>query len=262
VEQVAQHRLKIGRTLYRLIEDVGKDAVRQKLDILGKEAEHQLVDEMGDAAFVVTLAQPHGNARELGRSLCRNALTRLGRQQPLRMEEAVAQQVPRLDRGQVGQRDDMLLRNRVGKIGVDTNFLHVRDNEQRRILESVGVLLQLRIRLDQVVVLALVLPGEAVPLPNIGEAGSIADLPGRFLEGVFGAMPIQIGRLRDSEEGAQIEKMFLSGRPLSSRGPSPSGNKLFGRHLWLCAMHLPARAQATFCAAGLIPKSISPGSGG
>src|SRR5207253_1513910 len=92
-----------------------------------------------------------------------------------------------------------------------------------------------------------------------GEADSIADLPGRFLEGVFGAMPIHVGRLRYSEEGAQIEKMFLSGRPLSTRGPSPSGNKLFGRHLWLCAMRLPARPKVTFCAAGPTPKSIWPG---
>ena len=105
----------------------------------------------------------------------------------------------------------MLLRNRVGKIGVDPDLVHVRDNEQRRVLESVCVLLQLRIGFDQVTAFALVLPSEAMPLPNIGEADRVADFPGRFLEGVFGAMAINVGRLRYSEERAQIEKMFLSG---------------------------------------------------
>ncbi len=124
----------------------------------------------------------------------------------------------------------MLLRNRVGKIGVDPDLLHVRDNEQWRVLKSVGVLLQLRIGLNQVAALALVFLGEAVPLPNIGKADGVADLPGRFLEGVFGAVPIYVGGLRYSEEGAQVEKMLLSGRPFSARNPSPSGNELFRRH--------------------------------
>jgi hypothetical protein len=122
----------------------------------------------------------------------------------------------------------MLLRNRVGKIGVDPDLLHVRDDEQRRVLEPVGVLLQLRIGLNQVAALALVFPGEAVPLPNIGKASCIADLPSRFLEGIFGAVPIYVGRLRYSEQGAQVEKMLLSGRPFGARGPSPSGNEFFG----------------------------------
>jgi hypothetical protein len=67
---------------------------------------------------------------------------------------------------------------------------------------------------------------------NIGKAGAVADLPVRFLEGVFGAVPIDIGRLRPSEEGAQIEKMLLRRRPLSTRSSSPAGNELFRRHLW------------------------------
>src|SRR5437763_787690 len=113
----------------------------------------------------------------------------------------------------------MLLSDRIGEIRVDTNFLHVRDDEQRRVLERIRILLQLRIRFNQVSALPLVFPCEAMPFPDIGKAGAVADLPSRFLEGVFGAMPIDVGRLRYSEEGAQIQKMFLSGRPLSTCGP-------------------------------------------
>lgn len=46
------------------------------------------------------------------------------RQQPLRIEKAVAQQISRLDGAHFGQRDDMLLRDRVGKISVDPDLLH------------------------------------------------------------------------------------------------------------------------------------------
>ena len=41
------------RTLYRLVENIGENAVGKEVDILGEEAEYELVDEMGDAALVV-----------------------------------------------------------------------------------------------------------------------------------------------------------------------------------------------------------------
>jgi hypothetical protein len=98
-----------------------------------------------------------------------------------------------------------------------------------------------------------------MPLPNIGKTGGVADLPGRFFEGVLGSVPVDFGRLRNPEELAQTEKMLLSGRSLCTRRPTPRGNELFGRHLWLCAMCLPARAKVTFCAASPTPKSTGLG---
>jgi hypothetical protein len=80
---------------------------------------------MCDSAFVVLPAQQHGDIGEIGRCLRRDALPRCGRPQPLVMQKAVAQQVPRLDGAQFRQRDHMLLRDRVGKIGVDPDLLHV-----------------------------------------------------------------------------------------------------------------------------------------
>jgi hypothetical protein len=61
-------------------------------------------------------------------------------------------------------------------------------------------LLQLRIRLHQIAAVALVFPGETVPFPNIRKAGAVADLPSKFLEGVFAAMPIDFSRFRYAEE--------------------------------------------------------------
>ena len=77
---------------------------------------------------------------KLAAASCRDVLPRRGREQPLVTQKAVSKQVPRLDGAQFGQRDDMLLRDRVGEIGVDPDLLHVRDNEQRRVFERVGVL--------------------------------------------------------------------------------------------------------------------------
>jgi hypothetical protein len=134
------------------------------------------------------------------------------------VQEAVAQQVARLDRGEVAEPDHVLLRNRVGEIRVHTNFLHVGHDQQRRIVESVGVLLQLGIGLDQVAAAAFVFPGEAVPLPHVGKAGRVADLPGRLLEGVFGAVRVDVARLIDPEQAAQVEKMLLRGGALCAWG--------------------------------------------
>jgi hypothetical protein len=52
-EQFVQHVHELVVTLLRLFEDVGEDAVGQQLDILGEQAEDELVDEMRDAALVV-----------------------------------------------------------------------------------------------------------------------------------------------------------------------------------------------------------------
>jgi hypothetical protein len=57
------------------------------------------------------------------------------------MQEAVAQQFARFDRGQVGELDHVLLRDRVREIRVDADFLHVRHDQERRVAEGVGVLL-------------------------------------------------------------------------------------------------------------------------
>ena len=146
------------------------------------------------------------------------------------MEKAVAQQFPRLDGDQVAQRDDMLLGDRVGEIGVDPDLLHVGHNQQRRVLQRVGVLLQLRIGLDQVFPVALVFPRKTLPLPNVGKAGCVADLPGRLLKGVFGAVPIDVARFRYSKDLAQIEKMLLSRGSFGTGGAPPFGNEIFGPH--------------------------------
>jgi hypothetical protein len=63
---------------------------------------------------------------------------------------------------------------------------------------------------------------------------------------IFGAVPIYVGRLRHAEKGAQIEKMFLGGRPLAARDPAPFIDEFFGGHsLSCCAFFGFAGSQTT-----------------
>ena len=70
------------------------------------------------------------------------------------------------------------------EVGVDLEALEVADHEQRRVLQGLAVVLSWRYAALQVLALALVLPGEAAPLPDVGEAVAAADLLGALLEGV------------------------------------------------------------------------------
>ena len=79
-----------------------------------------------------------------------------------------------------------------GEVGMDLEALEVADDKQGRILEVVTVEQKLDVGAPEVAGLALVLPGEVAALPDVGEAltpGSLGDMP---LEGVEGAIRIDV----------------------------------------------------------------------
>jgi len=184
-----------------LVEYVGEDPLGQKVDVLDEEAEHQLVEEMRDALRIVVLvAQAHRNVRESGRRLGGDALPGLDRPQPLGREKAGAQNVPRLRRDEIEQAKHVLLGDGVGEVRVDADFPHVRHDQQWRVVERVGVALELRVGLDEVLLRSLVFPGEAALFPHIGVATRAAELQGRLLEGVFGPVRVGLGGLLDVQQ--------------------------------------------------------------
>lgn len=222
---------KASGSLDGLVHYVGEDALWQQVDVLDEEAEDQLVEEMRDALRVVVLvAQAHRDAGEPRRGLGGDALARLGRAEPLRRDKAGAQRVARLRRDDVGQPEDVLLGDRVGEVRVDADLPHVRHDQQRRVVERVGIALELRIGLDEVLLRPLVFPGEAALLPDIGIAAGAAELQRRFLEGVFGSVRVDLRRFLHVEQFAQIEKMLLRRGFLRSRRASSFVAKLLGRH--------------------------------
>src|SRR5207237_953388 len=107
----------------------------------------------------------------------RRLLGDLGRLDPrpelLRSDEDVAEELERLGwvvRCELVERDHLDDGREPREVRPDLDTLGVADDQQRRIAEVVLVAEQLDVRRLQVLVVALVLPGEEVTLPDVGEA--------------------------------------------------------------------------------------------
>jgi hypothetical protein len=159
-----------------------------------------------------------------------DALPGLDRPQPLGREKAGAQYVPRLRRDEIEQAKHVLLGDGVGEVRVDADFPHVRHDQQGRVVERVGIALELRVGLDEVLLRSLVFPGEAALFPDVGVAARAAELQGRLLEGVFGPVRVGLGGLLDVEQLAEIEEMLVRGGFLRSRRAPPFADDLPRRH--------------------------------
>ena len=107
-------------------------------------------------------------------------------------------------------------RRRVGEVGVDLEAVEVADDEQRRVLKSLAVLQELLVGGGQVLVLALVLPGEVAALPDVGEAIAADGLLGALLEGVPVAGRVGLVGGRHAEHAAEVDEVLLGGGPLGA----------------------------------------------
>ena len=88
--------------------------------------------------------------------------------------------------------------------------------------------------------LALVLPGEASPLPHIGPARGPGGLGDALLEGVAGAGLVHIRRCRFIQQPTQVEKVLLAARALGERGALPLAPESY-RHCSAGPMVVPIR---------------------
>ncbi|MBU6430475.1 MAG: hypothetical protein KGR26_15770, partial [Cyanobacteria bacterium REEB65] len=79
---------------------------------------------------------------------------------------------------------------------MDLDLVHVGYDKQRRVVEGAGIELQLLQGLGQVLSLALVLPGKVALLPDVSPAVTAAGLFGSALEGVPGAVRVDVRGLR------------------------------------------------------------------
>jgi hypothetical protein len=76
---------------------------------------------------------------------------------------------------------------------VQDDGLEVRDDQERRVLQGRGVELELLEGGLEVLPLALVLPAEAAPAPDIGPTLAAPGLGGALLESIPGALGIGLG---------------------------------------------------------------------
>ena len=87
----------------------------------------------------------------------------------------------------------------VGPVGADAESRHVRDDQQRRVLECQRVLPQLIEGGVKVRLAPLVLPSEAVALPHVGPAIAAGIFARATFEAVVFAGRVGLGRCRLAE---------------------------------------------------------------
>ena len=118
---------------------------------------------------------------------------------------------------QVVERDRRQDRAEAGEVGPDLDAVEVADDEQRRVAQVILVVEELEVRGLEVLLVALVLPGEEAALPDVGEAVPSPGLLHPALEGVLLAGGIGLVGRGLPHHPAQVDEVLL-GRGLLGRG--------------------------------------------
>ena len=133
-------------------------------------------------------------------------------------------------RGQVVEREGVDLLGGAREVGVDLEALEVAHDQQGRVAQVLAVVVELPVGVAEVGALALVLPGEAVLHPHVGEAIATAELLGALLEREPFARRVEVGRGAPTEHVAEVAEVRLSGGALGERAALPLGGELGGVH--------------------------------
>jgi hypothetical protein len=112
---------------------------------------------------------------------------------------------------------------------VDLEAGEIAHDQQRRVAKSLAVSIELRVGGRQVFALALVLPGEVVAHPNVGEPVATLGLAGALLEGVPLAGRVGVVGRGLAKHPAQVDEMLLRRGPLGPRAPLPLRHELSRR---------------------------------
>ena len=202
-EQVARQRRKLLGLEARVFEHAGEHGVGEQPHVLGEHAEHETVHEVGHfLRGVALLPERLRELRERLRGALRQRLPRLARPQPLGVGHRPLELVPDGAVGEIVQPELQRLADGVRPVRPDPEPAHVRDDQERRVLQRERVLPQLVERGVEVGVLPLVLPGEAVPLPHVRPARSAGVLVRSPLEAVVVALGVVLGRRGFAEQPA------------------------------------------------------------
>ena len=183
-----------------MLEHPGEHVVREQSDVFGEHAEHQPVDEVRHALrLVAPLAKRLRELRERCCRALRQRLPALAGPEPFRVRHRPLELVSDAGVGQVLQRELVGQADAVRPVGADSESRHVRDDQQRRVLECQRVLPQLIERGVKVRLAPLVLPSEAVALPHVGPPISAGVLARAAFEAVVLAGRVGLGRRRLAE---------------------------------------------------------------
>jgi hypothetical protein len=230
-----QEGLHLSRELVRVpgaeVKELGEDAFGQQADVFGKEAEEELDEEVrGTLRLDAAGVEGAGQRAEAGRGLFGHGLDGDIRFQAVGIAKDTAQDVEIFGLIELVDREGVLALGGAGEVGVDFEALQVGDDEDRRVAEILAVLEELGVGRVEVGPVALVLPGEVVFPPDVGEPLSTLGLPRALLEGVERAVLVGFGGGRHAEQAAEIEEVLLGGAALGQGAVAPLGLELLRRH--------------------------------
>ena len=229
----------LGRARQPIDQVLGQDA-----GILGEHREQQAIEEVRNRVRVVAAgAEGRGQSGEVLGGALGQLLAQARRAQALGIGEDGAQDAQRFARvgRQIVEGEAIDPRHGVGEVGVDLEAGEVAHDQQRRVAQSLAVAVELRVGRGEVLALALVLPGEVVAHPDVGEALATLGLAGSLLEGVPLAGRVGVVGRGLAEHPAQVDEVLLGRGPLGPRAALPLRHELSRRrHPALLLRVLPA----------------------
>ena len=129
-----------------------------------------------DVRFVPARPQPLGKPGEFARGFLGQFLPGLAGLEGFGIGERAPEPFALRAVEQIVEGEDVGLLDGIGPIGVDPDHVHVGYDQQWRIFERRDILQQLRQRLAEIGVAALILPRETAALPHVGPAFAPASL--------------------------------------------------------------------------------------
>ena len=228
-EQIFCHGLELPRVAARSLQQALENAGWKDVDVLREHAEQHLDHEVGDSkGLVLPVAEALSQLRELpGRRFSQLFPAHLG-PEVLRLAEGPLQQAPFVGKYEVVERDRVDHLNCICEVRADHDPVHVGDDQQRRILQIVDIVLQLRIGRNEVFVLPFILPAKTSLLPHVGKSIPAAGLCGSVVEAVRIPLAVDLSGRRLSQQAAEIDKVLLRSLAL----PKLRGAPFVDEFLW------------------------------
>ncbi len=205
--------------------------IGQQAHVVGEHAEDEPVNEVCDhGRIVATRPQRLCDRRERRRRPLGEGAPGLAGPQPLGIRKSPLQPVTDRAVGEVVEVEFIGSTDAVRPVGADAEPPQVGDDQQRRVFQRQRILPELRERSIKVGALALVLPGKAVALPDVGPAVAARVFASTTFKAIRRARRIGLSRRRFVQEPTEVEEVLLRRRPLLQRGIAPLGDKGVRRH--------------------------------
>ncbi len=208
----------------RVAEEVGEEAAGEEADVFGEEAEEELDEEVGGAVGGdIAGAQGGGDLAEALGGLTGDDLGADVRLEGVRVGPDGLEDGEVVGEVEVVEGEGVALGFGAGEVGGDDDAVEVAGDEEGRVFEVVLVADELAVGGVEVLVRALVLPGEVVAVPDVGEAFAAAELFGAALEGVEVAGGVGLDGGGDAEGVAEVGEVGLGGGAFGEGDPAPAG---------------------------------------